>query len=138
MRKLIFVLLALVTFSVNAQLVVKEAAEDTVIWQATKLSPVPKLVKFKLEDVESYTIYYKNAEYTHITDIDYITTGDQETTKQFFELCKQVIKEGKEYNVELDNKQISLSKVMSSVMIWTRGSYFYLSDKNLTSILEKL
>ncbi len=119
-------------------MVVKEAAKDTVIWQLSKLNPVPKLVRFKLEDVESYTIYYKNAQYTAITDIDYISIGDSTTTRQFFELCKQVIAEDKEYNVELDNKDISLRKTLGTVMIYTSGSYFYLSDKNLTAILERL
>jgi hypothetical protein len=138
MKKLVFVLLTLVTFNVTAQLVVKEAAKDTVIWQLSKLNPVPKLVRFKLEDVESYTIYYKNAQYTAITDIDYISIGDSATTRQFFELCKQVIAEDKEYNVELDNKDISLRKTLGTVMIYTSGSYFYLSDKNLTAILERL
>jgi hypothetical protein len=138
MKKLVFVLLTLVTFNVTAQLVVKEAAKDTVIWQLSKLNPVPKLVRFKLEDVESYTIYYKNAQYTAITDIDYISIGDSTTTRQFFELCKQVIAEDKEYNVELDNKDISLRKTLGTVMIYTSGSYFYLSDKNLTAILERL
>jgi hypothetical protein len=138
MKKLLFIVTVLSAFTVNAQLVVKEAAKDTVIWQATKLSTVPKLVKFTLEGEESYTIYYKNAKYTSITDINYITTGDLETTKQFFELCKTVITEGKEYNIELDGKSLSLTKSIGNVMIWSSISYFYLSEKNIESILETL
>lgn len=130
--------MSLGALTVNAQLIVKEAAKDTVIWQASKLSPVPKLVKFSLEEEDSYTIYYRNAQYTAITDIDYITTGNSQTTKEFFELCKAVITTGKEYNVDLDGKNISLSKTMSSVMIYMQGSYFYLSEKNIVSLLEKL
>lgn len=135
---MIFVFMLMIGFIGNAQLVIKEAAKDTVIWQASKMSTVPKIVKFTAEGEESYTIYYKNAQYTAITDIDYLTTGDLETTKQFYELCKQVLTEDKEYNVELDNKAISLKKTMGSVMIWMSGSYFYLSEKHITSILEKL
>jgi len=138
MKKLLFILVLLSAPIVNAQLIVKEAAKDTVIWQATKLSTVPKLVKFTLEGEESYSIYYKNAKYTSITDINYITTGDLETTKQFFELCKTVIAEGKEYNIELDGKSLSLTKSIGNVMIWSSTSYFYLSEKNIESILEKL
>lgn len=128
----------MIGFASNAQLVIQEAAKDTVIWQASKLTTLPKLVKFTLEGENSYTIYYRNAKYSSITDVDYISTGDLETTKQFFELCKQVITENKEYNIQLDNKAISLTKTMSTVMIWMSGSYFYLSEKNLVSILEKL
>lgn len=139
MKKLLVILVSLVALNVNAQLVVREAAKDTTVWQASKFYTVPKIVKFYTDSIESYTIYYKNAKYTQITDIDYITTGDLETTKQFYELCKQVIIDGKEYNLQLNNKSVSLKKgTMSTVMIWSDGSYFYLSDKYLTSILSKL
>lgn len=138
MKKLLVILVSLVALNVNAQLVVKEAAKDTVIWQLSKLNTVPKLVKFSSEEADSYTIYYRNAQYSTITDIDYITTGDLETTKQFFELCKTVVTTGKEYNLELDGKNISLSKTMGSTMIYMQNSYFYLAEKSITAILEKL
>ena len=139
MKKLLFILVLLSAFTTNAQLVVKEAAKDTVIWQATKLSTVPKIVKFTTEGEESYTIYYRNAKYTSITDIDYISTGDIETTRQFYELCKEVSSSGKEYNVQVDDKNLVISKgTMGTVMIWMSGSYFYLSEKYINSILEKL
>lgn len=138
MKKLLVILVSLVALNVNAQLVVKEAAKDTVIWQLSKLNTVPKLVKFSSEEADSYTIYYRNAQYSTITDIDYITTGNLETTKQFFELCKTVVTTGKEYNLELDGKNISLSKTMGSTMIYMKNSYFYLAEKSITAILEKL
>lgn len=133
-----FMIIIMISFVSNAQLVIQEAGKDTVIWQASKLSTVPKIIKFTVDNEESYTIYYRNAQYTAITDIDYMTTGDLATTKQFFELCLQVITEDKEFNIQLDNKSILLKKTMGSVMIWMSGSYFYLAEKNLTSILEKL
>ena len=138
MKKLLVILVSLVALNVNAQLVVREAAKDTVIWQLSKLNTVPKLVKFSSEEADSYTIYYRNAQYSTITDIDYITTGDLETTKQFIELCKTVVTTGKEYNLELDGKNISLSKTMGSTMIYMQNSYFYLAEKSITAILEKL
>jgi len=140
MKKVILtVIIALVSVISNAQLVVKEAGKDTVIWQATKLATVPKIVKFTIDSLDSYTIYYRNAKYSTITDIDYITTGDLETTIQFYELCKSVGETGKEYNIELDNKTLILSKgTMGTIMIWSEYSYFYLSAKQVTAILEKL
>lgn len=144
MKKLILICLSIVALNANAQLVVREAAKDTIIWQSSKFLILPKIVKFYSEGMESsYTIYYKNAKYTQISDIDYITTGDLETTKQFYELCKTVIKEDKEYNLEINNKSVSVQKGTlgygsRTVMIWTDGSYFYLSDKYLNEILEKL
>jgi hypothetical protein len=138
MKNLILILFALITLNANAQLVVKEAAKDTVVWQASKLTILPKIMKFQSDDVESYAIYYRNAKYTSITDIDYITTGDLETSIQFYELCQSVINDDKEYNLELDGKNILLKKSMGSAWIWMDGSYFYLNSKYLTSILEAL
>lgn len=138
MKKLLFITILLSAFMTNAQIVIKEAPKDTVIWQATKLSTVPKIVRFEVEGEYSYTIYYKNAKYTAITDIDYLTTGDLETTKQFYELCKTVLAEDKEYNIEMDNKSILIKKSLGNVMIYTSISHFYLSEKQVTSILEKI
>lgn len=138
MKKLLFIISLLFTFSVNAQLVIKEAPKDTVIWQASKLSTIPKIIKFIDGDLSSYVIYYRNAKYTAITDINYITTGDLETSKQFYELCKTVFTDGKEYNIELDNKSIRLEKTMGSLMIYMSNSYFYLTQKQVISILENL
>lgn len=138
MKKLLFILVLLSAFSTNAQLVVKEAPKDTVIWQVNRLTPVPKLVRFTTEELVSYTMYYKNAKYTQITDIDYISIGDLETTKQFFELCKTVLEEGKEYNVTLGSESISLKKSSIYIMIWKSNSYFYLTKRYVDDILSRL
>ncbi len=138
MKKLLFILVMLSAFSVNAQIVIKESPKDTVVWQATKLSTVPKIVRFEVDGEYSYTIYYKNAKYTAITDIDYLTTGDSATTKQFYELCKTAIVEGNEYNIEMDDKAIVVKKSMGNVLIYTSISHFYLSEKNIDGILEKI
>ena len=138
MKNLILILVALITLNANAQLVVKEAAKDTVVWQASKLTVIPKIMKFTVDSIDSYTIYYRNATYTAITDIDYFSTGDLKTTIEFYELCQKVINEDKEYNLELDGKIIIVQKSMGAAFIWMRDSYFYLNSKNLTSILEAL
>jgi hypothetical protein len=139
MKKLLFILVSVAALNVNAQLVVKEAPKDTTIWQESKSAILPKIIRFSTEGVHSYTIYYKNAKYSSITDINYFTTGDLETTKQFFQLCKSVVTEDKEYSITLGKKDVSLRKSsLSTVWIWTDGSYFYLSGKQIDSILEKL
>jgi len=138
MKKLLVILVSVVALNVNAQLVIKEATKDTVIWQATKLSPVPKIIKYGADSAASYTIYYRNAKYTTITDVDYIRTGDLETTIQFYELCQSVINDHKEYNLELDGKTIVLRKSMGAAFIWINDSYFYLNSKYLISILNSL
>jgi hypothetical protein len=138
MKKLLIILVLLSAFSVNAQLIVKEAAKDSIVWQTSKLQALPQLMMFKTEGLNSYTMYYKNAKYTSITDIDYISIGDLETTKQFFGLCKTVVSEDKEFNITLGKESILLKKSMGSVVIWKSSSYFYLTEKQIDSILLSL
>lgn len=139
MKKLLVILVSVMALNVNAQLVVKEASKDTTIWQESKLAILPKIIRFSTEGVHSYTIYYKNAKYSSITDINYLSIGDLETTRQFFELCKSVITENKEYSITIGTKDTNLRKTsLNNVWIYTDGSYFQLSGKQLDSILEKL
>jgi hypothetical protein len=138
MKKLLFILVLLGASNVNAQLVVKEAAKDSIVWQTSKLQALPQLMMFKTEGLNSYTMYYKNAKYTSITDIDYISIGDLETTKQFFGLCKTVVSEDKEFNITLGKESILLKKSMGSVVIWKSSSYFYLTEKQIDGILLSL
>lgn len=138
MKNLILIALTVLSFNGYSQIVVKETPKDTIIWQQSKLISLPKLMRFSFDNEFSYVIYYKNAKYPSITDINYITTGDLETTKQFFELCKSVIVEDKQFSIDMDNKSISLQKSLGAVMVYMSSSYFYLTTKQIDSILEKL
>jgi hypothetical protein len=138
MKNLILIALTVLSFNGYSQIVVKETPKDTIIWQQSKLINLPKLVRFSFDNEFSYVIYYKNAKYSSITDINYITTGDLETTKQFFELCKSVIVDDKEFSIDMDKKSISLQKSLGAVMVYMSNSYFYLTEKQIDLILEKL
>ena len=138
MKNLILIALTVLSFNGYSQIVVKETPKDTIIWQQSKLINLPKLVRFSFDNEFSYVIYYKNAKYSSITDINYITTGDLETTKQFFELCKSVIVDDKEFSIDMDKKAISLQKSLGAVMVYMSNSYFYLTEKQINLILEKL
>jgi hypothetical protein len=138
MKNLILIALTVLSFNGYSQIVVKETPKDTIIWQQSKLINLPKLVRFSFDNEFSYVIYYKNAKYSSITDINYITTGDLETTKQFFELCKTVIVDDKEFSIDMDKKSISLQKSLGAVMVYMSNSYFYLTEKQIDLILEKL
>jgi hypothetical protein len=138
MKNLILIALTVLSFNGYSQLVVKESPKDTIIWQQSKLISLPKIMRFSFDNEFSYVIYYKNAKYPSITDIQYITTGDLETSKQFFELCKTVIVEDKQFSIDLDKKSISLQKSLGAVMVYMSSSYFYLTEKQIDLILEKL
>jgi hypothetical protein len=136
MKKLLFIISLLVCTTTQAQLVIKDTNTDTVIWEGGKNSTIPKILRFN--KLNSYVIYYKNATYSHIIDVAYLNTGDLETTKQFYELCKVLIAENKKQEISLNNETIILTGSNSSVMIWRTGSYFYLTNKQIDEILSKL
>jgi hypothetical protein len=139
MKKIVIIVMSLVALNVNAQLVVKSTTTDSVVWQLSKLQTVPKIVKFNVNETESYAIYYRNMKYTQIVDIDYLDLGDLETAKQFFELCKKVAVEKENVSIQLNKESVTLRKAtFGGVTIWTNGSYFQLTMKALIDISEKL
>jgi hypothetical protein len=137
--KTILTIIIIVLFSINAnsQLIIKESAKDSIVWRASKLTTVPKLIHFYGES-DNYTMYYQNAKYSTITDIKYISIGDLKTTIQFFEALNDVITENKELNVTIKNETWLLKKVMKNVCIYSQFSFFYLSQKQVNSILKTI
>jgi hypothetical protein len=137
--KTILTIIGTVLLSINTfgQLKIQEASKDSVVWQASKLTSVPKLIHF-YGKTDNYTMYYKNAKYSAITDIKYISIGDLETTIQFFEVLSDVIVNDKEINVEIEGEMWLLRKAKKYVSIYSTYGYFYLSQKQIDSILEEL
>lgn len=138
MKNLFFILTLLVAFSSTAQLTVRETQKDSIMWRATKVSVVPKIMVYTIDTVHVHTIFYKNAKYTQITDIESITIGDNQTTKEFFQTCLTAFTESKEFLVEIDGDRIYIKKSMGSVMIWNDSSYFYLTKNQIENILSSL
>lgn len=137
MKKLIFSVSILFATTATAQLKITESPKDTLIWQSSKMSSVPKLIRFNIDSTYSYTLYYKNEKYSSITDIDYVTTGDGATTKQFFELLLEIVEKNTEYNIDLDGKSWYIKKTGSAVMVFSHYTYFYLDQKQIETILTK-
>jgi hypothetical protein len=121
-----------------SQLIVNKVAKDSIVWQVKgKYSTLPKLVHF-FEESDSYVLYYKNAKYQTISDVDYLSIGDLTTTQQFFDLLKDVLENQQEYDIELDGKLWLLKKSGNSVMVFSSYSYFYLNTKQVEQIREKI
>jgi hypothetical protein len=139
MKQLILTLgIVLTTCSLRAQIVVKESIKDSVVWQ-NKLMGVPKLLCFYSSEGTSYTMYFQNAKYTQIRDIQYVSIGDLATTKEFFGILLKVADGTEEkVTIEMDKSTWLISKSMGSVMIWSSYESFYLSKKNIETILELL
>jgi hypothetical protein len=136
MKKL-FLLLLLSAGTAHSQIVVKEATKDSTVWYS-KLTGLPKLIHFYGIDSDRYTLFYKNLEYQYITDVDYISLGSKESTIEFFTILKTTLEEKKEVNFDLDGKTWFLKTGSKMAIMSSSGTSFYLTEKNLTNILEAL
>jgi hypothetical protein len=136
MKKL-FLLLVLSASTAHSQIVVKEATKDSTVWYS-KLTGLPKLIHFYGTDANRYTLFYKNLEYQYITDVDYISLGSKESTIEFFTILKTTLEEKKEVNFDLDGKTWFLKTGSKMAIMSSSGTSFYLTEKNLTNILEVL
>jgi hypothetical protein len=136
MKKL-FLLLVLSASTAHSQIVVKETAKDSTVWYS-KLTGLPKLIHFYGTDSDRYTLFYKNLEYQYITDVDYISLGSKESTIEFFTILKTTLEEKKEVNFDLDGKTWFLKTGSKMAIMSSSGTSFYLTEKNLTNILEAL
>jgi hypothetical protein len=138
MKKLTILFALAFGMNVNAQITVKEkTVKDSVIWKSLT-APLPKLVEFKGEEYQSLVFYFKNAEYTTLTDVEYFTLGDKETANEFFGLCLQSFEEKKKIELDLSGESITIQKGVGTIIITTRKGYFYLTKKQVENIIESI
>jgi hypothetical protein len=136
MKKVILSVASFMVLSTSySQIVVKETTKDSIVWYS-KLTGLPRLNHFYDAEKNWYTLYYKNLEYQHITDIDYISLGSKETTLEFFNILKQALVDKKELTLELDGKTWFLKMGYNMVVMSSSGTSFFLTNKNLDKILE--
>ena len=135
-KSILFFALAL-GINASAQITVKETVKDSVIWKSST-GTLPKLIEFKGEELQSLVFYYRNAEYTTLTDIQYFTLGERETAREFFGLCLQSLEEKKTVSIDLAGESITIQKGVGSVFITTEKGYFYLTKRQIENILETL
>jgi hypothetical protein len=139
--KRVMLILGLFAMSMNnadAQIQVQESAKDSTIWKDK--SRLPMLKNFYTSKENSYTLYYKNAKYSTLNDIDYISIGDKPTTIQFFEILKKVADGGDKVIFDLDGSTWIIDKGASggTIMCWSTLSYFYITSEQLDEVLQSL
>lgn len=138
MKKAILFFALVLGINASAQITVKEkTVKDSVIWKSLTAT-LPKLIEFKGEDFQNLVFYFKNAEYTTLTDVQYFTLGDRETAREFFGLCLQSFEEKKTISLDLSGEDITIQKGVGTIMITTEKGYFYLTKKQVENILEVL
>lgn len=139
--KRVMLILGLFAMSMNnadAQIQVQESAKDSTIWKDE--SRLPMLKNFYTSKENSYTLYYKNAKYSTLNDIDYISIGDKPTTIQYFEILKKVADGGDKVIFDLDGNTWIIDKGARSgtIMCWSTLSYFYMTSEQLDQVLQSL
>lgn len=137
MKKVILLVALVFGMNANAQLVVKNTIKDSVIWKSA-ISILPEIRLFSSENIQQYVMYYRNSEYTTLTDVQHITLGDKETAIEFFNVCIQVFDDKKTVRVGLNGDDISISKGMGTVMISHSKGFFQITRKQVENILEAL
>jgi hypothetical protein len=140
MKRTMFILgmFAMSLNNADAQIQVQESAKDSTIWQDK--SRLPMLKNFYTSNDNSYTLYYKNAKYSSLNDIDYISIGDKPTAIQFFEILKKVADGGEKVVFDLDDTTWVIDKGARSgmVIVWSTLSYFYMTSEQLAEVLQTL
>ena len=138
MKKITLLFALAIGINASAQITVKEnTVKDSVIWKSLTTT-LPKLVEFKGDDFQSLVFYFKNAEYTTLTDVQYFTLGDRETAREFFALCLQSFEEKKTISLDLSGEDIRIQKGVGSIIITTEKGYFYLTKKQVENIIETI
>jgi hypothetical protein len=135
--KNLFLILILFAYTAHSQIVVKETSKDSTVWKS-KNATLPKLIHFYNDERNWYTLYYKNLEYQHITDIDYINLGLKENTIDFFNILKQSLEEKKQVNFELSDKLWFVHTNSNIVSLSSSGTTFFLFKDDVNNILDLL
>lgn len=132
-KQILIIATALLSLNTFGQISVKESAQSDKVWSS--FTRTQHVVRFVQESDTSYTFYYKNFKYSHITDIQYFTIGSKEDVNGFLDLIQDVIDNKKEYDITLPSgDRISLQKTLNSCYVYTSKGFTYF-DKNQ---IEKL
>ena len=95
-----------------------------------------KLEEFYHEDSTTYyAFYFRDAQYSRIVEIKYLSFNNKDEAIQFFKLALTTFLEDKEYSVKLDGETVFLKKKMLGTYIYKGSAYFAMTKKNLEDII---
>lgn len=128
----------------------KEPVKEIVIGEVKKMGRMQqKLVLFVEKGKDSlYAIFYQNARYSSITDIESISFGPEDDTfEKLYTTLKGVFtkenEENKDYKIQFmlgkTDITVEIEKVLGTVYarVWCSDGYFYITEKNLDKLFEK-
>lgn len=134
MKNLILIIGMFVAGSAMAQLEIKKE-KDSTLFERTGVMAGNHLSVMYFEEFESFSIFYRTAEYTHITVIESLTIGSEENLKQLMELCLKSAETKEEFETSLYHISRFSKK---AVRIWTTDGYFYIQTKECQAILDAI
>lgn len=155
MNKKVIAGLAAITLSVaffqtaHSQIEIKEKPKAVTLGKVKSGSALIAELTYTVEDKDTlFTIFYNNAEYKTLTDIQAIVFDGQDNTfGKFYDVLKSFFsdenKKNKEYAVslKLGGKNVNLMnmRVMgtTSVMVHGEKGYFYLTEKQVDKLFGK-
>lgn len=132
MKNLILIIGMFVATSAMSQMEVNQV-KDSTVYERTSIAQ-PHLSIMMLDEA-NYTIYFRNAKYTHIVDIQYLSIGTKGNLKQLLELCIKACTEETDFQTE---KYIVDKYTKKIARIWTDNGYFYISTKECQTIIDLL
>lgn len=134
MKNVFLILAMFVATSAAAQLEVN-TQKDSVLFERTGVMAGNPLKIMYFEEFESFSMFYRTAEYTHITVIEVLRIGSEENLKQLMELCLKSAETKEEFETSLYHISRFSKK---AVRIWATEGYFYISTKECQEILDAL
>jgi hypothetical protein len=132
MKNLILIIGMFVATSAMAQMEVNQVKDSTVYERTGIAQPHFSIMML---DEANYTIYFRNAKYTHIVDIQYLNIGTKGNLKQLLELCIKACVENADFQTEKYMVDRYTKKI---ARVWTEIGYFYIQTKECQAILDAI
>lgn len=133
MKNLILIIGMFMSTSVMAQLEIKKE-KDSILYERTGLMS-QQVMTVQVFENDHHSIFFKNCEYTHITDIGVLSIGTNKNLKQLMELCIEACKTNEEFETDLYHIKKATKK---AARIWTTDGWFYIQTRECQTILNSL
>lgn len=133
MKNLILIIGMFVATNAMAQLEIKKE-KDSILYERTGIMS-QQVMTIQVFEGDHHSIFFRNGEYTHITDIGVLSIGTSGNLKQLMELCIEACTTGEEFETDLYYVKKATKK---AARIWTTDGWFYIQTKECQIIIDKL
>jgi len=135
MKNVLLVLALAMSTGTFAQLEVEKKPETVTLYSNLAMT---RLVEFKKDSTDSfYALYYKDAQYQHITVIKYLSLDNIAEVEQLLDLSDKVLETKEGFNT---SKYSLMKTIGKNVLVINQedSSRFFLNAKVITKMRESL